>query len=147
MATGVLEKRTAMATTAANTAKKVLVADRDPELRALIQALLTRHGFEVVLAQEGREALRKTLEVSPDAILLDTSLLANGALDVCGMLRANKETRDIPLAFLTSGAQPEAAKLAKQACVMLLIPKPFKVEQLVSSVGLLVSARRKKPAA
>lgn len=61
------------------------------------------------------------------------------------MLHSQKDTKGVPLGFLTDEASPQ--KAAQQAGAMLLIPKPFKPEELVSSVGLLVSARRKKPAA
>jgi len=126
-------------------AKKLLVAEGDPQIGRTIVDLLTRMGFDVILVQEGREALRKALSDGPDAILLDSALMTNGGMDVCAMLRAHKDTKGIPLGFLTG--DPGSEKAAQQAGALLLIPKPFKPEQLISSVGLLVSARRRKPAA
>lgn len=143
----VREKEKAMTAAAVSAAKKVLVAEGDRQLSETIQALLSRQGFEVVLAREGREALRKVLTEKPDAILLDTDLAGAGQMDVCSMLKANKETSHIPLGFLTGEPRGEAQKTALLAGALILIPKPFKPEQLISSVGLLVSARRKKPAA
>ena len=126
-------------------AKKLLVAESDPQIGQTIVDLLTRLGFEVILVREARDALRKALSDSPDAILLDSALMATGGMDVCAMLRAHKDTKGIPLGFLTG--DPGSEKAAQQAGALLLIPKPFKPEQLISSVGLLVSARRRKPAA
>lgn len=129
----------------ARVVKKLLVAESDPLIGRTIVDLLTRHGFEVILVREGREVLRKALSEGPDAILLDTALMTTNGLDVFGMLRSHKDTKGIPLGFLTG--DPSTEKAARQAGALLLIPKPFKPEQLLSSVGLLVSARRKKPAA
>src|SRR3990172_7609210 len=126
-------------------AKKLLVAESDPQTGRTIVDLLTRLGFEVILVREGREALRKALSDSPDAILMDSALMINGGMDVCAMLRAHKDTKGIPLGFLTG--EPGSEKAAQQAGALLLIPKPFKPEQLISSVGLLVSPPRRRPAA
>lgn len=130
------------ATTSA--AKKLLVAESDPRTGQAIVDLLGRLGFEVILVCECREVLRRALSDSPDAILLDVALLTANGMDVCAMLRSHKDTKGIPLGFLTG--DPQSQKLAQQAGALLLIPKPFKPEQLISSVGLLVSARRRKPA-
>lgn len=73
-----------MATTATSVRKKILVAESDAPTAQIIQELLTRHGFEVILVREGRQALRKVLTENPDAILLDTALVAANRLDVCG---------------------------------------------------------------
>jgi DNA-binding response OmpR family regulator len=125
--------------------RKLLVAEGDPQTARMIVDLLTRLGFEVILAREDRDALRRALSDSPDAILLDAALMTAGGLDICSMLRSHKDTKNIPLGFLTG--DPGSEKAARQAGALLLIPKPFKPEQLISSVGLLVSARRRKPAA
>lgn len=135
----------AMLATATRVVKKLLVAEGDPLIGQTIVDLLTRHGFEVILVREGREVLRKALSEGPDAILLDTALMMTNGLDVFGMLRSHNDTKRIPLGFLIG--DPSTEKVARQAGALLLIPKPFKPEQLISSVGLLVSARRKKPAA
>jgi len=136
----------AMATTATSAVKKVLVAEVDCEVSRTIEELLGRQGFEVILAREGREALRRALSDKPDAILLDTNLMNAGGLDVCQMLKSNKMTRSIPLAFLTGEKETHGPGGASLAAALLLIPKSFKPQQLISSVSLLVSARR-KPAA
>lgn len=130
---------------ASSAAKRLLVAESDPQTGQVIVELLSRLGFGVILVREGREVLRKALSDGPDAILLDADLMTTGGMDVFAMLRSHKDTKGIPLGFLTG--DPATQKLAQQAGALLLIPKPFKPEQLISSVGLLVSARRRKPAA
>lgn len=136
-----------MAFTAAATQRKVLVAEADPKTAELIEGLLTRQGIGVIIAREGREALQKALSENPDAILLDSALCGVAGLDICDILKKNKATREIPLAFLTGTENGKISTFAQQACALLVIPKPFKAQHLLSSVGLLLSSRRKKPAA
>lgn len=136
-----------MALTAASTHKKVLVAEADPKMAELIGGLLGRQGIEVIIARDGREALQKVLTEIPDAILLDSTLLGLGGVDLCEILKKNKATRDIPLGFLTGAENGKTSMPAQQASALLLIPMPFKPQHLISSVGLLLSSRRKKAAA
>lgn len=134
-----------MGFTAAATQRKVLVAEADPKTAELIEGLLTRQGIEVIIAREGREALQKVLTENPDAILLDSALLGVAGIDICDLLKKNKATREIPLGFLTAGENSKGSTPAQQACALLVIPMPFKPQHLLSSVGLLLSSRRKKP--
>ena len=145
--TEVQGKEEATMLTAASTQKKVLVAEADPQVAELIVGLLSRQRIEVIIAHEGREAVQKALAENPDAILLDSTLLAVGGIDICQILKSNKATRDIPLAFLTGPENHKASTAAQHASALMLIPKPFKPQHLISSVGLLLSSRRKKPAA
>lgn len=127
---------------------RVLVAEPDPKMAEIMEGLLARQGFEVVVTGEGREALRKILSEAPDAILVDSSLPGVGGLDICRMLKQNKSTRRIPLGFLTGDDEDtKVSTAAQQVGVLLLIPKSFKPQQLVSSVRLLLSARAFQPAA
>ena len=142
-----MQVKEAMSATATRVRKKVLVAEADRQLGEIIQALLSRHGYDVIRASDGRDALQKILAENPDAILLDDSLPGIQETQICTMLRSNKITRQIPLAFLTGDPQGNVFKPAQEAGALLLIPKPFKPEQLLSSVGILISARRKKSAA
>lgn len=130
-------------TMATSVAKKILVADGDCQVLELAGALLRKQGYEVVLARDARDALRKALSESPDAILLDDSLPGMGHTDICTMLKSNKATQKIPLGFLTGLQAAKGRAAVQQGGVLLFLPKPFKPQQLISSVSLLVSARLK----
>lgn len=136
-----------MAITATMTQKKVLVAESDAAVAKTIVELLSRQHYEVILARDGREALQKALAQTPDAILLDNTLPGIGEIHICTMLKKNKATRDIPVAFLTGDEPPRNGTAAEQTHALMLIPKAFKPQQLLSSVGLLLAARRRKAAA
>lgn len=129
----------------ANVVKKVLVADRDQQVLELAEAVFRKEGYEVILAQDGRDALRKALSENPDAILLDTVLPAVGQTDICSMLKSNKATQHIPVACLTGPHENKGHQALQGGAALLLLPKPFKPQQLVSSVGLLLSAGPKRP--
>lgn len=133
-----------MALTNPYTRKKILVAAGDRSVMESIQALLARNGYQVIPVLQGAELTRKILAENPDALLLDLALPGMGEAQVQAMLTSNKAIKEIPLGLLGHG---NGHKTAQQLGALLVIPTPFKPEQLVSSVGLLVSARRKKPAA
>lgn len=124
-------------------AKKVLIADEDQQVLMLAGDWLRKEGYTVVLVRDGRDALRKVLNERPDAILLDPNLPGLGTTDVYTMLKSNEMTRHIPLACLAGPRDTTAQRTLREGGALLLIPKPFSAAQLVSSVGLLVSARQR----
>ncbi len=60
-----------------NKARKVLIADDEPDIRELLQYNLSAAGFEVILAKDGDEALDKAKKNKPDLILLDVMMPKN----------------------------------------------------------------------
>jgi signal transduction histidine kinase len=90
-----------------STARRILVADDDPErLRALIERL-QGEGFEVLSAQDGLEALDQAREELPDAIILNLLLRRIDGLRVCEILKSNPATTNIPV-LLMAGVHVDA---------------------------------------
>ena len=70
-----------------NKARKVLIADDEPDIRELLQYNLSAAGFEVILAKDGDEALDKAKKNKPDLILLDVMMPKKSGVEVCKILR------------------------------------------------------------
>src|SRR5207237_753645 len=73
--------------------------------RGLVQTLswyFNREGYEVHVAQDGRDGLHKAQTLLPDLVLLDVMLPGLGGLDVCRHLRAGERTKDIPVVMITA---------------------------------------------
>ena len=81
---------------------KVLVVDDMPLNRKLQKTYLTEVGYQVVLAEDGIEALKRIREESPDLILLDVMMPKMDGYEVCEKLKSNPVTKDIPVIFLTA---------------------------------------------
>jgi DNA-binding response OmpR family regulator len=120
--------------------KRLLVADDDPPILRIVDMVLSRQGVEVLTAADGDLAVAE----KPDAILLDIRMPGMNGLELCAKLKATDSTADIPVGFLTAEKDIETYKLAQELGSALFITKPFKPERLVDTIGILLTARRRK---
>ena len=83
---------------------KVLIVEDDSDLNRLMQLDLTRHGYEVYSATNGREGLRLFHEARPSLVLLDVALPGMNGLTVCQRIR---ELSNVPIVIMTAHAVTE----------------------------------------
>ena len=117
---------------------RVLIVDDEPHV--LLWDVLASCGYMVHAVDNGAEALKTIHQWRPDAILLD---LIMPVLDGCTFLEAfasDPECRGVPLAVVS--AAPDTGAAIQDHGVRAIIPKPFDVEVLVSTVGELVRHSR-----
>jgi len=81
---------------------KILVADDEPDILEILNYNLSNEGYEVTTAKNGDEAIALTKKVMPDVILLDIMMPGKSGLEVCNILRANQQYKDIIIIFLTA---------------------------------------------
>ena len=108
------------------TIQKVLVAEDDPDIQKVIRMSL-RHGGvnDVVLTGDGRECLAAVNRVKPDLILLDVSMPNLDGYQTCVLLKANPETKSIPVIFLTAKVQAQEAEIGMKSGGLGYLSKPF----------------------
>ena len=81
---------------------KVLLADDEVEVRALVEATLANDGtIEIYTAEDGQPALEIAREVRPDVIFLDVMMPKLNGFGVCQALKSDPATRDIKIVMLT----------------------------------------------
>ncbi len=85
-------------------AKKILVVDDEPGQVRLMDQVLTHHGYEVLKASQGQEALRLVFERKPDLVLLDVVMPRMDGWQTCSRIR---EVTDIPIIMLTGRRKSE----------------------------------------
>jgi two-component system alkaline phosphatase synthesis response regulator PhoP len=88
----------------AETKKRILVVDDEPDFAALVQGNLEKEGFDVVVAYDGVEGLAKVAEDRPDAIVLDVMMPEKDGYKMCAELKADSRYCDIPVILLTAVA-------------------------------------------
>src|SRR5438874_2110923 len=95
----------------------VLVVDDDPRVVELLQIALGAHGFRVLAASNGDDALKSAAEEAPDLVILDVRLPRRSGLDVCECLRRDPETAHLPVIMVSALAETDArlAGLARGA--------------------------------
>jgi DNA-binding response OmpR family regulator len=123
-----------------NTPGSVLVVDDDADVRTLVSELLTRAGYRVTEAEDGRVALRALYEARPDLILLDISM---PGLDGWGTLERIRELSDVPVVMVSAlGAELEKVR-ALRAGADDFVTKPFGRQELLARIE---SVLRRAPA-
>jgi len=80
---------------------KVLVADDSPVMRAAVAKLLEREGYEVVLAEDGVDAITRFYEEQPDLVLLDIQMPKLNGYVVCRLIKEDPASAGIPVMILT----------------------------------------------
>lgn len=83
---------------------KVLVVDDEPDFATLVQAQLRQAGYEVDVAFDGEQALRKIRKNKPKAVILDVMMPGMDGWTVCKKIKASKSMDDIAVIMLTAVA-------------------------------------------
>jgi len=120
-------------------AKKILIADDEPNIVISLEFLMQRNGYEVKTAGDGEAALDLVHEFRPDLILLDVMLPLKSGYEVCQKIRENPELGTVKVIMITAkGRDIEVAKgLALGADAY--ITKPFSTQDLLDQVKRLLS--------
>lgn len=126
--------------TATKQTKRVLVADDDPVIRRLITLAVQRAGFEVVTANDGREAYR-ILQSDCDfkAAILDMMMPHLNGLDIIRFMKTEKRLMRIPAMMTTSEQDLKLMAETLSAGALLFLRNPFTAEQLQVMIGTLLN--------
>ena len=115
--------------------KRILCIEDEPDMIELIRLILSRHGFEVSGANGGVEGARKIREEMPDLVLLDIMMPDMDGWEVYQQIKADENTKDIPVIVVTAKAQNIDKVLGLHiAKVDDYISKPFTPDDLLESV-------------
>jgi len=119
--------------------KKILAVDDERHIVRLIQVNLERAGYQVATAFDGPEALKKVESDRPDLIVLDVMMPKMDGFEVLKRLRANLETREIPVVMLTAKAQDADVFRGWASGVSAYLTKPFNPLELITFVKRILS--------
>ena len=118
--------------------KKVLIADDEQNIVISLEFLMKREGYQVEVANDGEEAVRRIRTSRPDLVLLDVMMPKKSGFEVCQEIRSDPEMAGIRILMLTAkGRDTEVAKgLALGADAYMT--KPFSTRELVDKVRSLL---------
>jgi len=119
---------------------KTLVVDDDEIVRTFVQRVMEHSGFDVHLAEHGRQALDMIEALDPDLLVTDLNMPVMNGLELIRALRKLPSAVGMPIVFLTTESNDTVKQEAKSAGATGWITKPFKPEQLLAVVGKLVRA-------
>jgi len=125
------------------TISRVLVVEDEPDIQKVIRMSLKVRGVdEVVMANDGEECLAVVNRVRPDLILLDVTMPKLDGYETCRLLKANPETRRIPVIFLTARAQRFEEEMGLAVGASGYLTKPFDPMTLHEQILALLEKER-----
>lgn len=113
---------------------KLLIADDEPGVRALVRMTLEVDSFEILEARDGQEALLMVREHRPDIVFLDVAMPHLSGVDVCRKLKDDPDTASIPVVMLTAKAQDTDREEGLAAGADDYFTKPFSPVSLLTKV-------------
>jgi DNA-binding response OmpR family regulator len=119
-------------------AKKVLIADDEPNIVATLQFLMERNGYEVQVAQDGDAALALTASFQPDLILLDVMMPRKSGFEVCQKVRENDAWSHVKIIMLTAKGRDMDVSKGLALGADAYTSKPFSTGALVRQVRELL---------
>jgi len=115
---------------------KVLVAEDDPDIQVILKMVLTRLGkCDVSITFQGDQVFPMAKADPPGLILLDVMLPEMSGFDICKALKADPETRSIPVIFLTARSMPAEIQEAMALGANGYLAKPFDPMTLISQIN------------
>ena len=113
---------------------RVLIVDDSPTIRKLVSMTLGKHGYEVVSAADGMEALARINDHAPDLILLDITMPRMDGYQLCRTIKGNDSTDHIPIVMLTGRDGFMDKVRGRMVGSEAYLPKPFNPDELVYMV-------------
>lgn len=117
---------------ATDTKHKILIVEDEKDIRDLVRYNLETEGFSVLEAGDGEVSLSLATVERPALIILDIMLPGLSGLEVCRLLRANEETRGVPILILTARASEIDKVLGLEMGADDYVTKPFSPRELVA---------------
>ena len=111
----------------------MVVDDEDVNLKVL-RTFLQQAGFEVLSAENGRQARETALTQGPDLILLDIMMPGESGFETCTQLKKNSQTADIPIIFLSALDDVQSKVQGFQVGGVDYVAKPFHKEEILARV-------------
>ena len=119
-----------------NPGVRILVVDDEPAVREAVERILRMGGFEVELAVDGREAIRRQAAAPADAILLDVLMPHVDGLEVCRRMRDSGDRT--PVLMLTARDEVSDRVAGLEAGADDYLPKPFALDELLARLRALL---------
>lgn len=112
----------------------ILVVDDEKDLLDLIEYNLKKEGFDVLKAEDGQMGIELAREKKPNLVLLDIMMPKMDGLEVCDLMRADKDLKSIPIIFLTARSDEKTEVEGLDKGGDDYITKPISTTKLISRI-------------
>jgi len=110
---------------------KILIADDEEAVRNLLKIVLGTQNFEILLAENGREAVDIFSQTPTDAVLMDLNMPQMDGCEAIGLIRKLPGGKDIPIVVLTALDIDDWEQKAKESGATIYLTKPFSTKGVI----------------
>ena len=132
-----------------NDFRMILIAEDSPTQAENLRYFLEQHGYQVVAAKNGREALEMMARHKPNLLISDIVMPEMDGYELCQFIRSDPNLKDLPVIFLTVLSDPADIMKSLECGADGFIVKPFKEEPLLERIRLMSASqdlrKREKP--
>ena len=118
--------------------QKILVVDDEQDILDLISYNLTREGYQVYTASNGKIAIERAKEVNPDLIILDVMMPVMDGIEACRLMRSMPEFKHTFMVFLTARSEEYSEIAGFHVGADDYIAKPIKPRALMSRINAIL---------
>lgn len=117
----------------------ILIVDDSPTELHLFQNMLTRNGFDVLVADSGEEGLRQARTSHPDCVLMDVVMPGMNGFQATRKLTKDADTADIPVIMITTKDQESDKVWGMRQGAVEYIVKPVTEKDLVAKINAVMA--------
>src|SRR5881409_1714829 len=125
-----------------DTKSTILIVDDEPLGRELLSDLLLPQGYQLVFADNGRTALAKAAQLTPDLVLTDVMMPDMDGFDLCRAMRADPILAEVPIIMLTALDDRDSRLHGLEAGADEFLSKPFDRTELRTRVRTITRLNR-----
>ena len=118
--------------------KKILLVDDEADILKIVILRLSKAGYEVTIAADGKEALDKAQKDKPDLILMDYIMPVLDGMETCRILKKDNGLAHIPVIFMSASSSAINAETVKSVGGSDYITKPFEFPDLFNKIQKLI---------
>jgi DNA-binding response OmpR family regulator len=119
----------------------ILIVDDEPYIQRSLSFVLRKEGFEVEIASNGEEGIKKAKELKPKIIFLDIIMPKLNGFDTCKRIKSDREMADSYVIILTAKGQEVDKEKGLEAGANAYLTKPFSPKEIVSKVKEVLQIR------
>jgi two-component system, sensor histidine kinase and response regulator len=122
----------------------ILIVDDLPENLAVLGNILRNEGYQIAVANNGQQAVKIAVSRKPDLVLLDVAMPEMDGLIASRLMKANPESENIPVIFLTARTDTSDVLKGFEAGAVDYIAKPFKSAELLARVSTHIELKQSR---
>ena len=121
--------------------KNILIIEDEAHVRQMVARLLVKHDYDVREAVDGLDGLRVLEDYRPDLIIVDVMMPNLDGLTFTKALKNRRETRAIPVIFLTAKSDPHTMIEGINVGAKFYVTKPFQIDDVLGKVRRVLEER------